>query len=509
MKDKVMQNNSQVMLKKKEVEDHHRISSFLNKTKSVTACNDSLDAKTLNVKFVCVTCDKCVFNSNHDDCVSKYINDVNAKTKKPHAVPVNLSGNDPLMGIYGSDLYTTPLHESSFPTPICFMAKASTTQVWLWHQRLSHLDFDTINLLSKNDIVNGLPKPKFVKDHICSSCELGKTKRSNVKIKITPSSKGRLDLLQMDLCGLMHVQSINEKKYILVIFDDYSRYTWTHFLRFKDETPEENNTNQAIDAQFDKAKFINPSATPVTKVAESSLRNLDTLKMHTFYQSYRSNYHWTKDHPLEQVRRNLSKPVQTKCQLATDLKMCMFTLTMSTAEPKNIKETMADHAWIEDEDNIVIHNKARLVAKRHHQDNAFGWHLEKIHVTWTQFGKKRDKIATLHEEAQKLHTDCRDGVKISSDVIRICKRRRDENPIRTLGDYSRPSHEGYRNAIELLDWNNVVPLQFDTMWLVQNGCAFYGLRSEDPNQHLKDFLKLVDSLDLDVANRERKCMCLF
>ncbi|GKC45438.1 MAK10-like protein, partial [Tanacetum coccineum] len=73
----------------------------------------------------------------------------------------------------------------------------------------------------------------------------------------------------------------------------------------------------------------------------------------------------------------------------------------------------------------------------------------------------------------------------------------DENPIRTLGDYSRPSHEGYRNTIELPEGNNVVPLRSDTIWLVQNGCSFYGLRSEDPNQHLKDFLKLVDSLDLD------------
>ncbi|GJT95479.1 hypothetical protein Tco_1090997 [Tanacetum coccineum] len=79
----------------------------------------------------------------------------------------------------------------------------------------------------------------------------------------------------------------------------------------------------------------------------------------------------------------------------------------------------------------------------------------------------------------------------------------DENHIRTLGDYSKPSHEIYRNTIELPIGNNVVPLQFDTMSLVQNGCLFHGLQSKDPNQHLKDFLKLVDSLDLDGENRER------
>ncbi|GJT46886.1 zinc finger, CCHC-type containing protein [Tanacetum coccineum] len=73
----------------------------------------------------------------------------------------------------------------------------------------------------------------------------------------------------------------------------------------------------------------------------------------------------------------------------------------------------------------------------------------------------------------------------------------EENPIRTLGDYYKPSHEGYKNTIELPIGNNVVPLRFDTIRLVQNRCSFHGLRSKDPNQHLKDFLKLVDSLDLD------------
>ncbi|GKF49861.1 hypothetical protein Tco_0143112, partial [Tanacetum coccineum] len=79
----------------------------------------------------------------------------------------------------------------------------------------------------------------------------------------------------------------------------------------------------------------------------------------------------------------------------------------------------------------------------------------------------------------------------------------DENPIHSLGDYSRPSHEGYRNTIELPKGNNVVPLRSDTIRLVQNRCSFHGLWSGDPNQHLKDFLKLVDSLDLDGENKER------
>ncbi|GJR76725.1 MAK10-like protein [Tanacetum coccineum] len=85
----------------------------------------------------------------------------------------------------------------------------------------------------------------------------------------------------------------------------------------------------------------------------------------------------------------------------------------------------------------------------------------------------------------------------------------DENHIRTLEDCSKPSHEGYINTMKLLVGNNVVPLRSDTIRLVQNRCSFHGLQSEDPNQHLKDFLKLVDSLDLDGENRERTRLRLF
>ncbi|GKB17560.1 retrovirus-related pol polyprotein from transposon TNT 1-94 [Tanacetum coccineum] len=150
----------------------------------------------------------------------------------------DLQGNDLVIGNRGSDLYIISIQETTSSTPICLMAKASPTQAWLWHQRLSHLNFDYINLLSKKDVVIGLPKLKYVKDQLCSSCEVSKAKRSSFKTKAVPSSKGRLNLLHMDLCGPRRVASINGKKYILVIVDDYFRYTWTLFLRSKDETPE-------------------------------------------------------------------------------------------------------------------------------------------------------------------------------------------------------------------------------------------------------------------------------
>nr|GEY45374.1 Gag-Pol polyprotein [Tanacetum cinerariifolium] len=125
------------------------------------------------------------------------------------------AGNDLLTGNRGSDLYTIYLQESTSSTPLCLMAKATPTQAWLWHRRLSYLNFNYINLLSKKDIVIGLPKLKYVNDQLCSSYELIKAKRSSFKSKAVPSSKGRLNLLHMDLCGPMRVASINGKKYIL------------------------------------------------------------------------------------------------------------------------------------------------------------------------------------------------------------------------------------------------------------------------------------------------------
>ncbi|GKA06396.1 retrovirus-related pol polyprotein from transposon TNT 1-94 [Tanacetum coccineum] len=167
---------------------------------------------------------------------------------------------------------------------------------------------------------------------------------------------------------------------------------------------EENNNDQAPNASFQEAEFINPFCTRVQEIGESSSRNIDNTDVHSF-QPQSHDYRWTRDHPLEQVRGNPTMPVQTRRQLATDPEMCMFALTVSIVEPKNIKEAMADSAWIEamqdelhqfdrlkvwelvdkpfgkmiiklkwlwknkkDEDQTVIRNKARLVAKGYAQE---------------------------------------------------------------------------------------------------------------------------------------------
>ncbi|GKB80356.1 retrovirus-related pol polyprotein from transposon TNT 1-94, partial [Tanacetum coccineum] len=154
----------------------------------------------------------------------------------------NLEGVDLLKGNCTTNLYTINLHDMASASPICLMAHSTSTKSWLWHQRLSHLNFDTINDLAKNDLVTGLPKFKYHKEHLCPSCEQGKNKRASHPPKPVLNSKQRLHLLHMGLYGPMRVESINGKRYVLVIVNNYSHYTWVHFLKSKDEATEEIKT---------------------------------------------------------------------------------------------------------------------------------------------------------------------------------------------------------------------------------------------------------------------------
>nr|GEU84943.1 hypothetical protein [Tanacetum cinerariifolium] len=292
MEDRVILNNSQG--KKQDVEDHRRNVKFSKNKKSVTACNDCLNAKTLNVNFVCATCDKCVLNEKHDMCVLKSRNGVNSRIKMPVAVSVSTkepkrtvkqSVDKPLRKTVDSESNQEPrntlrkLYECISKTCSWWYPKF-TPSGYNWkpkskignvkpnvsmplgnesssanilepmtsrHSTVSNTPLSSNSFAARkdypihrrlwNDIVVGLPKLKFVKDHLCSSCELGKAKRKSFQSTTTPSFKRRLQLLHMNLCGLMRVASINGKRYVLVIVNDYSRYTWIHFLRSKDETP--------------------------------------------------------------------------------------------------------------------------------------------------------------------------------------------------------------------------------------------------------------------------------
>nr|GFB04560.1 retrovirus-related Pol polyprotein from transposon TNT 1-94 [Tanacetum cinerariifolium] len=273
--------------KEVKIEEHHRNLLLSKKNKHISsACNNSkIDSQDVISKVVCVVCKKCLNSVNHDVCLN---NCVNCKKSRgcskymtgnlkllinfvwkfmgtvrfgnDHVAAIlgfgqfcdsnlevafrrnacfvrNLEGVDLLKGDRSTNLYTINLYETASASPICLMARASSTKSWLWHQRLSHLNFDTINDLARNDLVAGLPKFKYHKEHLCPSCEQGKSKRASHPLKPVPNSRHRLHLLHMDLCGPIRIASINGKRYILVIVDDYSRYTWVHFLRSKDEAP--------------------------------------------------------------------------------------------------------------------------------------------------------------------------------------------------------------------------------------------------------------------------------
>nr|GEV76449.1 Gag-Pol polyprotein [Tanacetum cinerariifolium] len=162
----------------------------------------------------------------------------------------NIEGVDLLKGDRSTNLYTINLHEMASASPICLMDRASSTKSWLWHQCLSHLNFDTINDLDRNDLISGLPKFKSNKEHLCPSCEQGKSKRASHPPKPVPNSRQRLHLLHMDLCGPMIIASINGKRYVLVIVDDYSHYTWSPVIIIRTDNGTEFK-NQVLKEYFD------------------------------------------------------------------------------------------------------------------------------------------------------------------------------------------------------------------------------------------------------------------
>nr|GEX37720.1 hypothetical protein [Tanacetum cinerariifolium] len=150
----------------------------------------------------------------------------------------DLDGVELIKGSCGSNLYTISIKDMMKSSPICLLSKDSKTKSWLGHYRLNHLNFDTINDLARKDLVRGLLRLKFEKDHLCSACQLGKSKKHTYSPKTKNTSLEVLNTLHMDLCGPVRVQTINGKKYILVIVDDYTWFTWVKVLRSKDETLE-------------------------------------------------------------------------------------------------------------------------------------------------------------------------------------------------------------------------------------------------------------------------------
>ncbi|GJX44158.1 retrovirus-related pol polyprotein from transposon TNT 1-94 [Tanacetum coccineum] len=418
---------------------------------------------------------KCVFNSNHDACVSKYLNDVNARTKKPKNsksyyrilyektskawkwwieqqcpsgykwVPKTKMKWVPkvrnetmkkrvsfaidnasritnvlkLTNNLGSNLSCIPSSSNSLADcithPIHYLVQGNITI-----NRVYYIEGLNYNLFSVGQFCDADLEVAFQK----STCFV-RDLQGNDLLTDYDNSDPEPQLQNVSPSADTTVPSQQELNLLFgPLYDEFFNAGASRVN--KSSSPTDNSAQQdtlpltnihpttepstpthvnAEENNNDQEEFTNPFCTPVQEVAESSSRNIGILNMHTFNQPQDSKYRWTKDHPLTQVRGNPSKPVQTRRQLAKDPKMCMFALTVSTAEPKNIKEAMADSTWIEamqeelhqfdrlqvwelvdkpfgknviklkwlwknkkDEDQTVIRNKARLVAKGYAQE---------------------------------------------------------------------------------------------------------------------------------------------
>ncbi|GKC65663.1 retrovirus-related pol polyprotein from transposon TNT 1-94 [Tanacetum coccineum] len=296
----------------------------------------------------------------------------------------NLDGVDLLKGSRGSNLYTLSLENMMSTSPICLLSKASKTKSWLWHRRLSHLNFEYITQLAKQGMVYGLPRLKFQKDHLCSACVLGKSKKHSHKLKPEDSIQENLYLLHMYLCGPIRIQSINGKKYILVIIDEYSRFTWVKFLRSKDEVPDSGLGPQLLTPATHTSGLVPnpPSPTPSVPLTKKDWEILFPLMFDEYFSpptsvaslvptvvalvlvdstGTPSSTSVDQDAPspstsqtpqeiqaLNQHLKNLLlRPFSTRYQLQTEALFCYYDAFLSSVEPKSYKEALTESCWIE------------------------------------------------------------------------------------------------------------------------------------------------------------------
>ncbi|GJZ01960.1 putative ribonuclease H-like domain-containing protein [Tanacetum coccineum] len=118
----------------------------------------------------------------------------------------------------------------------CLFAKATIDEFNLWHRRLGHVNFKTMNKLVRGNLVRGLPSKIFENDHTCVACQKGKQHKASCKTKLVSFINKPLQMLHMDLFGPTFLKSLNKKMYFLVVTDDFSRFSWVFFLASKDET---------------------------------------------------------------------------------------------------------------------------------------------------------------------------------------------------------------------------------------------------------------------------------
>ncbi|GJY99488.1 retrovirus-related pol polyprotein from transposon TNT 1-94, partial [Tanacetum coccineum] len=395
-------NNSQVKSKKTEVEDYHRISSISNKTKSVTACNDSLKSRTSNVNVVCATCGKCVFNSNHDACVSKFLNDVNARTKKPKVVPIStrkpksqvnksvatpykktvasdptiqksksyyrkLTTNDSTPSTdLGSNLSNVPSSSNSAADRNQTLVKAARTMLlasklslFFWSEAIATACYtQNRSIIIPNHVKTAYHiindrKPSIKHLHIFGcTCYLTRDGENLDKMKekgdpcilvgYSTQSKGYrvYNKITRLIAESIHIKFNEIKEATETIYNcsvtTRVRSTSTSSVN-KSSSPTDNSQQQDTQPTTNVQSTTSPVIpTTIVTAVENNIDNQAEIQVDNAHVNENEFYNVFS-----------TPPVQTRRQLATDPEMYMFVLTVSTAEPRNIKEAMADFAWIE------------------------------------------------------------------------------------------------------------------------------------------------------------------
>ncbi|GJS61666.1 retrovirus-related pol polyprotein from transposon TNT 1-94 [Tanacetum coccineum] len=350
----------------------------------------------------------------------------------------NLKGVDLLSRSRGTNMYSLSIGDMMASSPICLLSKARKTKSWLWHRRLSHLNFGALNHLARNGLVRGLPRLKFEKDHLCSACAMGKSKKQSHKSKSEDTNQEKLYLLHMDLSGPMRVESVmgkirlnatvrnictdNGTEFVNQTLRDYYEQVGISHETSVAQTPQQNgvverrNHTLVEDARttliyakaplylygpkqllphpvFDEfysflARVASPvhveeAPTPVESTGSSSTTTIDQEESHDLEVAHMSNDPYfgipipetvfeessssdvisttvhpdapisehpiksTKDHPIQNIIGELSRPVSTRLQLHEQALFSYYDAFLTSVEPKTYKEALTHSCWIE------------------------------------------------------------------------------------------------------------------------------------------------------------------
>nr|GEV20083.1 hypothetical protein [Tanacetum cinerariifolium] len=393
-------------MQKVEVHPRNNKSSVKRKNRVDFSISYKRTVINLNSNSVCETCNKCLMSVNHDKCAVKFVKYV-----------------------------TQP------PVKKVWQIK-QVKQVWQATGKLLTTKVISGGPLADNlllDLVRGLPRLKFEKDHLCSACQLGKSKKHTHKPKAENTNLEVLHTLHMDSCGLMRAQIINGKKYILVIVDDYSRFTWVKFLRSKDETPEfvikflkqiqvglnktvrfiraDNGTeifNHDLTQYYESVGIFHQKSVPRTPQQNGVVKR----RNHTLVETPRTMLIFSKAlmflwaeavataSELTIMEDNLFAPVEN------DPFVNVFAL-----EPRSEASSSGDL----DEYGDVIKNKARLVAKGYRQEEGINFEesfapvsrIKDIRIFIANTANKYMIIYQMDVKAASLNDELKEEVYIS------------------------------------------------------------------------------------------------